>query len=91
MEVQFVNLSIDVPKEMNDVRIALVELIEDIKAGKSITDIAAENLPNVMKAVEGFDQLDDEAKTEQAYDCYGLTASGIAKALMKKKEAQPSA
>lgn len=61
-EVQTIDVTIAVGKESKEVADALSELVADIKAGKDISVIAAENLPGVMKAVEGFDQLDDEQK-----------------------------
>lgn len=47
-------------KEIDDVGLALVELVRDIKAKKSIAEIAGENLPLIMEAVNGVDQMDDE-------------------------------
>lgn len=62
MEVQTEKVELEVGKESKDVYDALADLVEDIKAGKDVSAIAAENLPGVMEAVEGFDQLDDEFK-----------------------------
>ena len=81
--VEFVEVKLNLPKECEDVRKFLIELVEDIKAKKDVAVIAAENLPNLMAAVQGYDQLGAEAKTPEAYDCFALTGSGIAKALIK--------
>lgn len=51
-----------VGKESSEVVDALHELIKDIKAGKSITEISAENLPGLMTAVSGYEDIDDEMK-----------------------------
>lgn len=73
-----------VPKEMQDVRVFLVQLMKDIKAKKGVAEIAAGSLGNLMAAVEGYDQLDDEAKLSEAYNLYGLLVADIAKVLSGK-------
>lgn len=47
-------------KEIDDVQVALNELVRDIKAKKSIGQITTENLPTIIAAVDGADQMDDE-------------------------------
>ena len=79
-----IKLEVEVPKEMNDVKEFLVKLIVDIKAKKPITELIAGSLPGLISAVEGYDQIDDEAKLEQAYNLYGLLLADIVKALTHK-------
>jgi hypothetical protein len=79
-----VELKIEVPKEMNDIRVFLVQLISDIKAKKPTTEIIAGSLGGLMASIEGFDQLDEEAKMKEAYNLYGILAADIAKALAGK-------
>lgn len=74
----------EVPKEMKDVADLLVQLIRDIKAKKGLAEIAAGALPGLMASIEGFDQLDDEAKLGEAYNLYGLLVADIARALAGK-------
>jgi hypothetical protein len=62
--VQLVDVTIKAPKELNDVRIAAVKFVEDIKAKKPIGDIASGSLGNFIAAVEGADKIDDEFKEE---------------------------
>ena len=76
-----IKLEIEVPKEMNDVRVFIVQLIMDIKAKKPTAELIAGSLGGLMSAIEGWDQLDEEAKLKEAFNLYGLLASDIAKAL----------
>jgi len=55
---------IDVPNESKEVVDFLHDLVEDIRAGKTVAQITTENLPNLIKAIEGYDQLADEIKGE---------------------------
>lgn len=70
--VETVEVTIEVGKETKEVADAIHDLIVDIKEGKDITAITAENLSGLMKAIEGFDKLDDEQKhkTRNATDAY---------------------
>ncbi len=55
-EIEFV-------KELDDVLVLLIELAQDIKAGKPATQIAVENLPNLMNAIGSADQIPEELKS----------------------------
>lgn len=79
--METVKKEINVPKELNDVGVFVVELIKDIKAKKGVTLIIGENLTNLMTAVEGFDKLGAEAKSAESFDFYALLAADIGKAL----------
>ncbi len=76
-----VKIELEVPKEMNDVRLFVVQLLMDIKAKKSTAELIAGSLGGLMTAVEGWDQLDDEAKMKEAFNLYALLAADIAQAL----------
>lgn len=56
---------IDYAKEVDDVLVLVVELVKDIKAKKDMAALAAENLPNLMNAIGGLDQVGDEFKNKQ--------------------------
>lgn len=84
MEVQLVKKEVEVTKEANEVFVALVELIKDIKAKKDITTIMAENITVLFAAVEGFEQLDDEIKHHAFYKTAGLGVAEIAEVLLAK-------
>lgn len=64
MATTLVPVTVQVPKELNDVRVALVELIKDVKAKKDVGLIAAENLSLLLQAIAGADQIPDEVKSE---------------------------
>jgi len=76
-----VKVELEVPKEMNDIRLFIAQLLLDIKAKKPVTEIMAGSLGGLMAAIEGWDQLDEEAKLKEAFNLYGLLAADIAKAL----------
>lgn len=52
--------SLPYAKEVGDVGVALKTLVADIKAKKSLSEIAADALPKVMAAVDGVGDIDDE-------------------------------
>jgi hypothetical protein len=56
---------VQIAKEVDEVFVFLIELVRDLKAKKSITDIAAENLPALMQAMSGLDQIDDEVSKDK--------------------------
>lgn len=57
-------------KEMIDF---LFDLVDDIKAGKEIAAISAENLPALMTAVEGYQKGIDAAKGHNRAQVVGYT------------------
>lgn len=59
-----VDVTVKVPKELNDVRVALVALITDIKQGKPFAVVAVETFPLLLAAVTGAQALGDEVKAE---------------------------
>ena len=79
--MQTVQVVLVVPKESKEVVDALVSILQDVKAKKSIGEIAAGALPKIIVAVEGFDQLDDEAKSEHKGDLAAYLVNEIVKAL----------
>lgn len=79
--MDLVKREVEVPKELNDVGVLVVELLKDIKAKKPVSAIISENIANLYAAVEGFDQLGAEAKAKEAFDFYALLAADIGKAL----------
>ena len=91
--VQMVTISLEVPKEMNDVREALMGLVVDIKAKKSIGEMAANAFPKFVAAVEGVDQLDDAVreKMKSSSALIGLTAGEAIGTMLEKtaKDGEP--
>lgn len=52
--------------ELDEALSLLVELVKDVKAGKGALAIAMENLPLIIKGLNGLDQAGLEAKDHQA-------------------------
>lgn len=57
---------VEYAKEVDDVLVLLVELVKDVKAKKDLGAIAAENLPNLMAAITGADQVGAEVQANKA-------------------------
>ena len=82
---QLVDESVKCPKELNDVRKAIVGIIEDIKDGKDLMLIAGENLQALSEAVSGLEQIDDELadNLQESVNCLGLMTGEIIGILAK--------
>ena len=76
--------TVKIAKEIDDVGLAIVEIIHDIKAKKPITEIAGENLQNLVAMVNGIDLVDDEyeANRRVAMATMGYRTGEMADALM---------
>lgn len=68
---------LQVPKELSEVADALISLVSDIKDKKELAEIIAGNLTKLMTAVEGFEALDEEAKTPQFPNAIGYIVAGL--------------
>ena len=88
MSVINVPVQMEVGKESKEVLDCVFAIVEDIRAGKPVAQIAAENLPALFTAVEGFDKLDDEAKSPQRS---GLAAYAVKKSMDAFLPVAPSA
>lgn len=82
--VQLVDEKIQLPKEMNDVRKLVVELVKDLMAKKELTAVAAENLPLLYAAFDGMNLLPAEAKDPHAIDLGAILAADLLKVLLGK-------
>lgn len=80
-EVQTVPKTLNVGKESSEVVDSLGELVKDIKAGKDISLIAAENLPSLLVAIDGFEKLDEEMKHKSRNATVAYSGYVIAEAL----------
>jgi len=87
--VQLEDVAVKCPKELNDIRKAVVGIVKDIKAKKDLVSIAGGNLQALSDAIAGLEQLDDELKEAlpEAVACLGVMAGEIVGALAKPKEA----
>lgn len=64
MELESEKVELLVGKESKDIVDAVAKLVGDIKAKKELTQIASESLPGLYNAIEGYDKVDDEMKSE---------------------------
>ena len=65
--VNLVPVSYQAPKEMNEVRVALVEVVKAVRAGKPLSQIAMEDLALLSDALKGVDQIPMEAREDLSH------------------------
>lgn len=82
--MEFVEQAVKMPKELSEVKKALVELVADIAAKKEMAVIVAENLPLLMAAIEGFDKMKDEVQAPEAANVVAMLGAEVYQALKKK-------
>ncbi len=51
---------VEYAKELDDCAALLVHIVRDVKAGKTAAEIASGSLQDLMTAMSGIDQVDDE-------------------------------
>lgn len=75
---------VEYAKELDDALALVVELIKDIKAKKSAAEIASENIPLLMNALSGADQISDELKANKvaAFNAVSLRIGELVSALL---------
>lgn len=83
--MEFIKKELEVPKELNEVATLIVSLVEDIVAKKDLALVAAENLPLLMTAIQGFEAMQEELKDDKVYNVAVLLVSDLVKVLKKKK------
>lgn len=76
-------VQLNVPKESKEVIDALTALVADLKAKKSLVEISTDMLPKLLIAVEGYDQLGAELKSDGRDDLAGYAVTQILGALDK--------
>lgn len=78
-----VKVEVQVPKELNDVRLAIVQLIKDVKAGHNASQILA-NLGLFLEAINGLANIPAEVKAELqgSLELAGLFAADVVGALL---------
>lgn len=84
MKVQTVDITIAVGKESKDVADVLSELIKDIREGKRLGALT-ENIAGIIKAVDGYEMLDDEQKHKSKHGTRAYLSMKISEALDHKK------
>ena len=83
---------VEYAKEIGDVFVAVESMIADLKAKKPLAEIAAGNLGKLMTAVEGADQMDDEAQANAAaaYGTVGYHTGRLAALFTAPKPEAPA-
>ena len=82
--MEFVEQVVKMPKELSEIKKALVELVADIAAKKELAVIVSENLPLLIQAVEGFEKMGEEIKAPEAANVAALLGAEVFQALKKK-------
>jgi len=83
-----VKKELDYAKECGDVMVLFRDLAEDIRAGKSAGELAAENLPGLMAAITGAQNIGDEVEQSRraVMATVGYHAGELTDALLPQKE-----
>lgn len=72
MSVETVQYTMPVPKESKEIVDAVASIVQHFKQGGSLIE-ASSLLPAVMKAVDGWDKLAEEVKSEYSDESAGYT------------------
>jgi len=85
-----VPVTVQVPQEMNEVRLALVAIVKDLKEGKGLDAVFA-NMSMLMKAIEGVDKIPTEFKEKlaESVELMGLLGGDLVKVLAAPKMVNP--
>jgi precorrin-3B methylase len=75
-------ITLEVGKESLEVFDLVAALVADIKAKKSMAEVAAENLPLLYSALEGADKIGAELKSDVKEVTLALGVAKIAKAIL---------
>lgn len=70
-----------VGKESKEVIDSVVGIIADIKAKKPVAEIVAGSLPSLMTAVDGYDQLGDEMRSDSRNETVAYAGLQLAEVL----------
>ena len=81
VNIETVKVELNVGKETKDCIDAVTSLIKDIKDKKDLTTIISTSLPNLVKAVDGVEKVDDEMKSEAKVDTIAYAGREVYKSL----------
>lgn len=91
MSIVTINVEMQVPKEAKEIVDAVFGLVEDVLAKKDIGTITAENLPALMTAIDGYDQVMPSVKSEYRDELVGYLVQQAMAVLLPYKEEIPAA
>ena len=83
MPVELVQLPVDVPKELNDVRVAIAKLIANLANGQNVFGAVVSSLNELNEAVSNAKQIPVELREKmgESVACAGLIGRDVIKAL----------
>lgn len=86
-------IQVEVEKETLDVGLLLAGLIKSVKAKKPVAQIAAEELQDLVKAIDGIEQVPAEYKEDKAafMKAVLIPVSDAVASLMTESPSQPAA
>lgn len=82
---------VEYAKEIGDVMVLIVELVKDVKAKKAMSELMSENLPHLINAIGGVDQVPAEIAEHKvvALQTVGLHIGELAAAILAEAPAAP--
>lgn len=79
-------VTVNVAKELDDVLALVVDVVKQVKAGKSALELAALELPALVSAINGLDQIPAElADLQSVIAGVGVRTGELVAALVVKK------
>ena len=69
--MQTVTVTMEVPKESKEVVDCITAILKDVKAKKTVAEIAATALPKLVTAVDGFNAIGEEVKSQNKDELSG--------------------
>ena len=79
--------TVEYAKEVDDVAVLLVNIVRQARAGKGVSEIASGAVTDLVNALAGIDQLDDEAETNRkvVLQTIGYRSGELADAILGEK------
>lgn len=78
MAVELVQDQLNIPKESKDVVDFLANVVDGIKAKRPLAELAAAELPDLIKAVEGYQAIGEELKDGHRADLIAYFVKKVA-------------
>jgi len=82
-----IEVKVQIAKETNDIFVAMIKLLKDMKAGKNILEILTGSFKELSDAVEGADDIDNEIaeNIEAVMKTLGLGLGSLGGVMLAKK------
>jgi len=82
--METIDYSMKVPKECSEISNFLADFLEDILAGKPVAEIISENFQAAMTAIQGYEEIPEELKSEYKASILSHLTDRIGKVLDDK-------